>query len=139
MSEPRIRYDIVIEPLGDRPEIIIDWGNMPGWADTYRAELDGAGAIALIPKDDEQMPIIRTSLTGDRRWVMFSRVAGRIAGGQNTGGLLRIYCIGWQRTVRGENVKALTWVYPGGVIESADEPTMLDIFLALAEEGKQGG
>ena len=138
MSVPRILYDIVVEPLGDRPEIVIDWGETPGWIDTYRDELDGARAIALIPKDGEQMPVVRISLTGDRRWVVFSRVAGRIAGGQKTEGLLRIYCIGWQRTVRGENVKALTWVYPMGAIESADEPTMLDAFLAI-EEGKQGG
>jgi hypothetical protein len=82
------------------------------------------------------MPVVRVSLMGDRRWVVFSRVAGHIVGGAHTGGLLRIYCIGWQRTVRGEGVKALVWVYPGGVIECADEPTMLDAFLAL-EEGKQ--
>ena len=134
--KPRIRYDIAIEPPSDRQKIVIDWGNMPGWIDAYQDELDGAKAIALIPKDGEQMPVVRTSLMGDRRWIIFSRIAGRIMGGVNTGGLLRIYCIGWQRTVRGENVKALTWVYPGGVIECADEPTMLDAFLAL-EEGKQ--
>jgi len=68
-------------------------------------------------------------LDGDKRWVVFSRVAGNVMGGVPGAGQLRIYCIGWQRAVRGEAVKSLTWVYPGGVTENADEPTLIDVFM----------
>lgn len=123
---PPILYDIAIEPLGDREMTIIDWGHTPRWMETYREELDSARALVLTPKDGADLPSVRVELGGDKRWVVFSRVAGHVMGGA---GQLRIYCIGWQRTVRGESVKSLTWVYPGGVTENAEEPTLIDVFM----------
>lgn len=129
---PPIKYDIAIERSQGQP-IVIPWGNAPNWIKVYRDDLDNAAGIALIPKEGQFMPVVRVGLGGDRRWVIFSRVAGRITAGV-AGAQVRAYCIGWQRTVQGENVKALTWVYPSGAIESADEPTMLGAFLRHAEE-----
>lgn len=136
MSTPEIEYDVVIEN-GQDDAIVINWGQTPGWVKQYRDHLDSARAIGLVPKGPGKLPVIRVELGPGKRWVIFSRVAGRVLGGMNTDGLIRVYCIGWQSTVKGSNVKSLTWVYPAGVIENAEEPSMLDMFLALEEEKRQ--
>jgi len=42
---------------------------------------------------------------------------------------IRLYAIGWQCNVRGVSVKSLTWVYPNGAIEHAEEPGFVNAFL----------
>ncbi len=119
-------YDLLIE--GNFNPVKIDLGNDEGWIKKYREELDAAERISLVSKDSkEQGSVITISLDGDKRWVFFSRVCGRISGG--TGKQIRLYCIGWQRTVAGENVKSLTWVYPNGVIENNVDPAFTHHFL----------
>jgi hypothetical protein len=115
---PEYLYDIAIEaPDG---QIKIDWGHTPGWMETHRALLDTAERVSLLPKDPAVgLPLISTQLQPGQRWVLFSRVYGQVTGGQQ----VRLYCIGWQQTIGGKSVKALTWVYPNGVIENGNEPT----------------
>lgn len=120
-----MEYNIVIEGGGN--SLVIDWGNDKNWARRYRAQLDGAERISLIQKTPPTpLPVVTVALGDGRRWIVFSRVFGKIDGGQQ----VRLYCIGWQRTVKGVNVKSLTWVYPNGAIENADMPTFADRFLA---------
>lgn len=108
-----ILYNIAVEsPNGQR---LIQWGDERGWMD--RDLLNSATRISLIPKQGG-MPIVTVRLGGDKRWVLFSRVYGRIPGGQ-----VRLYCIGWQATVKGVNVKSLLWVYPTGSVECAELPS----------------
>jgi hypothetical protein len=122
-----IGYDVVIERADENRSVVIPWGDAPNWIEEYREDLERATGIAYIPKEGVHLPVVRIELGGDRRWVLFSRVAGTIS--STPSAELRVYCIGWQRTVEGHNVKALTWVYPSGAIESADEPTMIGAFL----------
>lgn len=119
MSYP-ILYNIAVEsPNGQH---LIQWGNEKGWLETCRDLLDNATRISLIPKD--KMPLVTVQLGNGRRWVVFSRVYGRLPGGR-----MRMYCIGWQATVKGVNVKSLLWVYPNGNIESGDEPSYWKEFI----------
>lgn len=135
MSAPQIEYDVVIET--EKGAIVVDWGGSPNWADRYRVQLDGAKAIALVPKGPESLPVVRIELGLGKRWVIFSRVAGRVSGGLDTSGVLRLYCVGWQATIKGVNVKSLIWIYPDGVIENANEPSMLQPYLALEEKKRR--
>ena len=118
-----LEYNIAVE--GDGPDILIDWGHAPGWATEHRDRLDNADRISLIPKDDVALPVVTVDLRGDRRWVVFSRVCGLV----NNDKRIRVYAIGWQRNVRGVAVKSLTWVYPNGAIEHAEEPSYIGKFL----------
>jgi len=36
----------------------------------------------------------------------------------------RFYAIGWQKTVRGLNVKAINWIHPDGLVEMAEMPNL---------------
>ena len=117
MSTPPLLYDIAVE-CGEQ-SILIQWGNSPQWITRYRDELTHADRISLIPKSSASgLPVVTVRLTEGRRWVLFSRVYGRVPGGQ-----IRMHCIGWQATVKGVNVKSLLWVYPTGDVECGDEPT----------------
>jgi len=121
-------YNVVIE--GEKRQVEIDWGNSPDWMDVFRDDLDNAKRISLVPKDKaaNNLPIIAVYMDGDKRWVVGSRVFGQIA--DNRGVEMRIYFIGWQMTVGGVNIKSIHWVYPGGAIECADDPTLVNYFLA---------
>ena len=115
---PEYIYDIAIEAPGG--QVKIDWGNAPGWMEMHRVLLDTAERVSLLPKDTAVgLPLISTQLQPDQRWVLFSRVYGQVTSGKQ----VRLYCIGWQQTVSSRSVKALTWVYPNGVIENDNEPT----------------
>lgn len=115
-----IEYNVILE-TGTRP-ITIDWGNEPGWAERYRAELEGAGRIGLVPKRaGGKLPPVFAALGEGRRWVIFSQVVGRV----NGPGQVRLYAIGWQATIGGRNVKALVWVYPDGHLSLGETPEPL--------------
>ena len=107
-------YNIAVETPNEQH--LIQWGNEKGWLDTYRDLLNNATRISLIPKG--KMPLVTVQLGNGKRWIVFSRVYGRLPGGQ-----VRLYCIGWQMTVNGKNIKSLIWVYPNGNIECAEEPS----------------
>jgi hypothetical protein len=118
---PEYLCDIVIEaPVG---QARIDWGNQPNWLAQMRGLLDTAHTLSLLPKhNNSALPIVTVKLTAGQRWVLFSRVYGHITGP----GQIRLYCIGWQMTVNGVNIKSLLWVYPTGVVECAEEPSYQD-------------
>jgi len=119
-----IEYNIAIENAG-QPDVLVDWGNAPGWVERYRERLDAADRISLIPKNGQALPTVTVTLGGDRRWVAFSRVCGIVNGDKR----IRLYAVGWQQTVRGVNIKSLTWVYPTGAIEHAEQPSFINQFL----------
>ena len=125
MGNTALSYNIAIEGLDE--QVLIDWGNEKGWQTTHKDLLASAHRISLIPKEITGQPIVSIALDNEKRWIVFSRVVGRIVGGD--GAEVRLYCIGWQRTVKKRNEKMLLWVYPGGAIECADNPTMVDRFL----------
>lgn len=132
MASRKMRYDVVIESGGG--SIRIPWGTgaAKGWVDRFRNELDHANKISLIPNEaGEGLPVVCIDLEGDRRWVIFSRVCGTVNQATGEEKRMRLYCIGWQRTVNGENVKSLTWIYPNGAIENSKEPTFVNRFLEL--------
>ena len=114
---PPILYDVVIE--GDFTPERINWGDDPGWADRLRDKLGSAHRIGLVPKAiAPSLPVASVELGEGRRWILFSRVYRRMAPPVS----MRVYCIGWQVTTGGSNVKALLWLYPNGVVEISDEP-----------------
>jgi len=120
---PEILYSLAFEGDGS---LLIDWGNTPGWLETHREFIDSATRVTLVPKDrDGGLPVVTVALTGDRRWVASMRVLWR----SDNPNRVRVYVIGWQDTVKGVNVKALTWVYPNGAIECSDEPTLWKHYL----------
>jgi len=117
------RYNVAIEsPVG---QTLVQWGADPNWMEINRELLATAHTLSLIPKDGQALPVVSVRVDADRRWILFSRVYGRVTGP----GQVRLYAIGWQSTVRGVNVKAIQWVYPTGAIESADDPTYWERFL----------
>lgn len=125
-------YNVAIE--GKR-QILVNWGNTPGWLETYRDDLDNAHRISLIPKDaNSGVPVVSAILDGKKRWIVGSRVCGSISRSTGSGSEIRIYFIGWQQTVGGTNVKSIQWVYPGGAVECADEPMLVEHFLGDAKE-----
>lgn len=126
-------FNVAVE--GNFPSVLVDWGNDPGWADRIRGQLEAAQRISLIPKDvHAHLPIVSVDLSGDRRWVLFSRVYGQLAMGTGGRRQVRVYCLGWQQTVGETNIKGLTWVYPNGVIEMADEATMWKLYVQAQPE-----
>jgi hypothetical protein len=124
-------YNISIESKEE--SVLVDWGNTPGWMEACRDRLDSAYRISLIPKVAGSAPVVSAILDGEKRWLIGSRVCGKINKGTGDGKELRIYFIGWQQTVNGLNVKSIHWVYPGGAVECSDEPTLVDRFFELGE------
>lgn len=119
-----IEYNIRLEAGGRT--ITIDWGNEPGWVERYRAELESASRISLIPKRaGGNLPPVAVTLGDGRRWVVFSQVVGQVNGPRQA----RVYAIGWQGTIGGRNIKALVWVYPDGHISLGETPEPLKALL----------
>jgi hypothetical protein len=133
-SKLPISYNVAIE--GKR-QILVDWGNTPGWLETYREDLDNAHRISLIPKEGQPIPVVSVILDGSKRWIVGSRVCGRVNKGTGEGSEIRIYFIGWQQTIGNINVKSIHWVYPGGAVECADEPMLVDHFLNGAKVNEE--
>jgi len=136
---PTILYDVVIE--GDFTPERIDWGNDAGWVERVRDKIDSALRLTLHPKPDApfSLPRVTVELGGRRRWVLFSRIIHSIS----PRGSMRCYCLGWQSTIRGRNVKSLMWVYPNGLVELAEEPTIYKEFMGdqvrMINERADGG
>jgi len=126
MGNLPLSYNVAIESVDG--QVLVDWGNEKNWQETHRELLNSAHRISLIPKNKvHDQPVVSIVLDGEKRWVIFSRVYGHVAGGN--GREIRMYCIGWQKTIRGVNEKSLLWVYPSGAVECAEQPTMIDHFL----------
>lgn len=126
-SDPAWKYNLMVE--GDFRTVVIDLGNSPGWEDKYRDQLDNAERISIMAKPGEEMPFATVELDGDKRWIFFSKVCGRVNVPTRTGAAIRLYCIGWQRTIEGTNVKSLTWIYPNGMMENGPNPMFTHHFL----------
>lgn len=118
---------MAVEGQGNQHQI--DWGNCPNWADRYRDDLNNAHRISLIPKKiGGHLPIVTVAMGEGRRWIVFSRVFGRM--GQEA--RIRLYAIGWQATVKGRNVRSINWIYPNGTVENAIDPSLWMQFLDVA-------
>lgn len=118
-----IEYNVAIET--NSGSILVDWGNSKDWVTKYREDLDNANSLALIPKEGIGLPIVTVELSGQKRWVVFSKVFGIINKKNNKKSEIRLYCIGWQQKVAGTNVKSLNWVYPGGTVENSENPSFV--------------
>jgi len=103
-------YRVSVEKDGKRAEFTLDESR---WATTYRPLLDG-GRITV---SNGRGPMVSVDTSG-RRWVLFQRHFQSM----NPAGQASVLCVGWQDTVNGVNVKALTWLYPDGSVELAEEP-----------------
>lgn len=123
MSSPDILYNIAIE---GKEQVIIDWGNSPKWLSVHAELLKTAHRISLIPKEGVNLPIVSVDLTGNKRWIVFSRVYGALTGP----GQARLYAIGWQQEIKGVNVKSIQWVYPAGTVECAENPSFMKYILS---------
>lgn len=126
MPRPDIEYNIVV--AGENEGKIIDWGNEPNWADKYRELLDSAVMISFIPKPGaSHLRPIAIRLGDGKRWIIFSRVYGQVTSGKE----IRIYAIGWQKSVGDNTEKSITWIYPDGGIENSgsDGPSFWRKFL----------
>jgi len=121
-----LKYDIIAERGGKGR--IFKWGEEEkNWISKYRSYLDSADRISFIEKDSH-IVTITVSLNGSKRFVFFSRVFGKVnSSGQEK--QVRLYCIGWQDTIKGINVKSLNWVYPDGMIENSEEPSYIHHFI----------
>ena len=117
--QPEIKYNISIE--GEGKSVLVDWGNTKSWIQTYQHQLENADRISLIPKRGKHVSVVTVVLGEGKRWIIFSRIFGKTGTPNRT----RLYAIGYQQTVKGVNIKHLTWVYPNGTIESADKPTYI--------------
>jgi len=125
MTRLDIGYNIAIE--GDGYNLLVDWGDGTDWVKKLRTELDNAERISLIPKEGCHLPLVTVQLEENQRWVIFSRVFGKTA--KEEPHQARTYCIGSQENIAGKNKKSLTWIYPNGSIEIAEEPSLIGLFI----------
>lgn len=125
-------YNIGIEVDKDQ-QFVVNWGQDKDWQTRMRTMLDSAFRISLIPKEKNGGPIVTVALDDNKRWVIFSRVVGQVASATGRKVEMRLYCIGWQKKIKGVNVKSLQWIYPGGTIECSDEPTLVKYFLSKGQ------
>lgn len=128
VSSPKWHYNLLVESEGYENQMI-NLGNEKNWIGKNRALLDNASRISLVPKKqyENSMPITIVELDNDKHWVFFTKVAGSVMSGASNP--IRVYCIGWQMNINGKNVKSLTWIYPGGIVENSEEPHHIDKFL----------
>ena len=122
---PSFKYNIVLELHGETA--VVDWGNQPGWIEFLGEALENATRFMRVPKDDSGVPVVSVTLGDGRRWILFSRVIGSTKAG--LGNQIRLYAIGWQKNVGKSSVRCITWVYPDGLIEVAEEPSFVHLFL----------
>jgi len=134
MSLPILYRAIVSYDVGKEAAIDL---TEKGWL--LRPELMRASAFTLVPIESPSiLPTVSVSLEPlkdgtPRRLVYFSRLFGTVGiiGSTHTDTpLARVYCLGWQATVGGRNVKALNWIYPSGAIVAADEPPFTEGLIA---------
>jgi hypothetical protein len=132
-----IEYRAVLVHEGGETEISLsekDW--------LKRAEMQTLRQFSLKPAPESKMPVVIVDLTPlpdgtPRRLVWFRRVFKRLnlGTGQNSP-LFQLYCVGWQATVGGRNVRSLMWIYPTGTIVAGPEtpPYVSELYAASASE-----
>jgi len=131
VTTPEFLYKIILIEDGVT-SAVIDWGNEPGWIDKYKAELERATRIWLVPKaNGSPLRSVSVKLDNDKRWILFSRVYGKSDLG--FGHLVRIYALGWQDTRDKINRKSMMWIYPSGEVEIAEEPSFGPLLLNIAD------
>ena len=129
----KFEYNILVEREESdkypKESKLIDWGNESGWLEGESRELlDTADRISLVHKKNP-LKIVTVRLDGTKRFTIFSKVYGKINNPQGTKKEIRIYCIGWQDTIKGVNVKSLNWIYPNGMVENSEEPNYMHHFV----------
>ncbi len=113
-------YNISVEyKANPEQNFVIDWQQERKWAKKYASMMQRADWISLVPVSSG-LPKVAVCLDHDKRWIVFSRTYPI----RNT--RIRLYAIGWQKTVRGQNIKSILWVYPDGTIECSDVPTLIE-------------
>jgi len=124
----KFRYDVII--INGEEKTRIDWGNQPGWIEENADRLDNADSLWLVPKNENtNFRNVSVKLGDGKRWILFSRVFGRSNSGLNK--QVRLYAIGWQKTIGGVNQKSLMWIYPSGEMELGENPTYVNVFLDM--------
>jgi hypothetical protein len=107
-----------------------------GWR--ARPEMETLKGFRLFPiYGCENLPSVYVDLAPlpdgtPKRLIYFSRAFGQLSGQQildaatgqplPAGPLLRLYCVGWQASLEGQNVQSKLWIYPNGLVVAAEEP-----------------
>ncbi len=110
----------ILEYTTDGVKETVYLGMQPQWLLEHRERLDRADIISLIPKEGVSLPPLTVLLEKGQRWVYFKRTY-KITEGPS----IALFCLGWQATVEGKNVKSLNWIYPDGYIEAVEEPVRI--------------
>lgn len=99
VAPPAIAYDIEIRSAGR--VYVVSWGDSPGWIRRLASELKSATEIVLAPKlgHADRLPKIRQPLAPGQKWILYSRVTGRLENGQVTR-YRRIYALGYEENGR---------------------------------------
>ena len=124
-----IEYDILVEANGQSTRI--GWGDCPQWAARHKAELDAADYISLLPKDGADLPVVVLAKPEDAKWIVFSRVFGKIGAGVAQP-QFRCYALGyqWNHDARPKEMRThLVWIYPNGTVEVGAEPSLARFLL----------
>ncbi len=127
----RMLYDVLIEGPGD--QVRITWGSSPDWKKRYAETIANAKIVSIVSKDRSmvQLPMVSVQLSEGRKLVLETQVHGTLTGKITS--RVRVYCIGYEQEVNGQTVRHVTWVYPNGIIEIADEPSYWRHLLRLQE------
>lgn len=121
-------YNIIVGEGDDA--LLIEWGHHKGWIQEYRERLDSAKRLTLVPKLGVRLPTVSVSLEPNQRWIVVAKVVKQQRGPNAHKPPRKIYGVGWQETIKGVNVKNITWVYPSGEIENAPAPSFIDETIA---------
>lgn len=125
-----IEYKAILTHANGETEIEL---TEPGWLG--REEMRTLRAFALKPSV-AHLPaaVVNLDPLADgtpRRLVYFSRVVGKLnAATSEREDRFRLYCIGWQATIEGRNVRSLVWIYPNGSVIASEEPMFVEAMLA---------
>jgi hypothetical protein len=99
IAPPAIAYDIEIRAGGR--VYFVPWGDSPGWIRRLASQLETATEITLAPKlgHADRLPKIRQPLEPGQKWILYSRVTGRLENGHVTR-YRRIYALGYEQNGR---------------------------------------
>lgn len=107
-------YNLVIQSNGKNVKVPIESLEARGWIKRFKKELDAADSISLIPLGD--LPQVHVSLEGDKRWIYYRKIRGKLNTSTEERVEIKIHCIGWQKTIGRQNVKMIISIFPNGVI-----------------------
>ena len=117
-------YRLVIR-AEDGEEAEVSVGNAPEWIKWNRDLLDRVVSLALVP-EVPFFPPVKVSIPAGAKWIYRRRTFACLAvGGENVGvgDSVTLHIIGWEKPLEKESM--LLWIYSSGVIEVAEEPTLV--------------